>query len=428
MLRCEDAALTTYDPALAGLPLLFDDAALTLLLQEQYPDARIQQATGLYTRYKPGRSCLVAYDVRLPQAQIWVTACAYSIRGVSKLQKIKQGLAVSGPLGLGGVVLDELAIAITVFPTDRRLPTLAQLVEIQQRRPLLQKIFPDQPAYWEADWRVLRYKPERRCVIQLQSGIGPALLKVYTPDDYENASCAAKRFTGGDNLRIAERLASSDSQRLIVTEWLPGTPLDQVLYTGGLATDTLRRVAAALARLHEQSSKDLYTYAGPAEAKAAQQAARAVAALVPVLGTRAHTLADHLTGEFARADVTPCAIHGDFSADQVIQMADGRWGIIDLDTAGAGDYLADIGMFAAQLYQEAALGRMTFPDARRWCDELVDGYQQATGQPIQQRRLRTHLAARLLRLATGPFRKRIPEWDRHTTAVVQLAEEFAYGC
>jgi aminoglycoside phosphotransferase (APT) family kinase protein len=441
MLQREDADLALREPALAGMALLLDTTAFMDLLQEHFPAAAIQGIEAVYARYKPGTSYLGAYRVQLPIEQVWVTARAYPTAGTQKLQKIARTLAKPGPLGAGAVVLQEQAIAITVFPNDRKLCSLAHLAETEKRLPLLQALLPDEPAWWDADWSILRYKPERRCVAQLESHVGQALLKVYNSDDFENAARAAGRFCSRGNLRMARRLAVSGHHYLIVTEWLPGQPLDLALYstaeagvaaqrsnTGDLAPGTLCDLAAALADLHNQQPNDLQSYSVQAEAMAIYQAAGALAALVPSLGMRPTALAEHLAGRLAQAEFTPCAIHGDFSADQVIRMPGGVWGIVDLDAAGAGDPMADVGAFVAQLYQETALSRMMCHDVRCWCDELVEGYQQATPQPFEFNRFRTHLAARLLRLAVGPFRKRIAQWDVHAATIFQMAEEFAYDC
>lgn len=428
MLRCEDAHLASREPALAGMALLLDNAAFLNLLQECFPGVAIQGVEAVYAGYKPGTSYLVTYQVQLPLESVWVTARAYPSGATWKLQKIEQEPQSPGPLGAGAIVLNEQAIAITVFPNDRHLRSLAYLAEAGKRRRVLKKLLPDEPAWWDADWCVLRYKPDRCCVAQLQSRTAQALLKVYSKDDYENAARAAKCFCSTNNLRMAQRLAASRGRSLMATEWLPGQSLDLALCAGDIAPGMLGGVGAALAELHGQQPRGLYHYSGQAEEKAVRQAAGAVVALVPALAVRATTLAEHLAGRLGQAAFTPCAIHGDFSADQVIQMPDGVWGIVDLDAAGAGDPLADVGAFAAQLYQETALGRMMCHDVRCWCEELVEGYQQATTQPIEFNRFRTHLAARLLRLVVEPFRKRIAQWDVHAATMFEMAEEFAYGC
>jgi hypothetical protein len=283
MLRREDAELAAHEPGLAGLSLLFDQAAFSAVLQEHCPTVAILGVEAVYTRYKPGASCLVTYQVQLPQERVWVAAYAYPTGATQKIQKIKQGPAKPGPLGTGVIILDDLAIAITVFPNDRKLKSLTALAEASKRRQVLQKLLPHpeaSPVWWDADWRILRYKPGRRCVAQLQSnaavtaprardpgdaptpGTGEqpyplhdaarALLKVYNADDYENAACAAKRFVARGNLYIPRRLAASSSHRMVVTEWLSGGPLDLALYTGDIAPGALQGIGAALAELHGQ--------------------------------------------------------------------------------------------------------------------------------------------------------------------------------
>jgi hypothetical protein len=61
--RPEDRALAARDPALPGLALLLDDAAVATALRERLPEARVRAARSTYIRYKPGTNCLVAFEL-----------------------------------------------------------------------------------------------------------------------------------------------------------------------------------------------------------------------------------------------------------------------------------------------------------------------------------------------------------------------------
>ena len=57
-----------YDPALPNFPLLFDGDAMIEMLERHArvrDGARITGCRPTYVRYKPGTSCLVAYDVEI---------------------------------------------------------------------------------------------------------------------------------------------------------------------------------------------------------------------------------------------------------------------------------------------------------------------------------------------------------------------------
>lgn len=57
---------------------------------------------------------------------------------------------------------------------------------------------------------------------------------------------------------------------------------------------------------------------------------------------------------------------------------------------------------------------------------LLTGYQQAAPGSLDRERLATHTAARLLRLAVEPFRKREPDWANRVAALLQRAETIGH--
>ena len=64
-----------------------------------------------YVRYKPDKRCLVAYRLQLAGTEVDVYAKAYRADS-RKLNKARERLRVRGPLGPGGVILDDVAVAL----------------------------------------------------------------------------------------------------------------------------------------------------------------------------------------------------------------------------------------------------------------------------------------------------------------------------
>lgn len=427
MLSLPDAILAQREPNLPGIATLLDPDAFLATLRHALPHLDLRGGQNTYVRYKPGTSLLATYQVQLAAAPIWFYAIAYGEGEIEKVRKAALAQDVHTPIGPGCLTLEELFLVIYAFPNDRKLTTLHDLAHTQKRVRLLQKLAADRPTLWQGQWTDLRYKPERRYVVRVQGRDQRALLKFYTAADYANACRSAKVFRSDGPLQIATRLGRSQTKQAMLIEWLPGQPLDAALQQGGLTLHALNAVGEALARLHAQKPTGLIHYTRAMEASHTRIAADALAAICPALTRQAAALADRLTEQFHQLDFSTCAIHADFSADQVLLTNDGGVAILDLDNAGNGDPMADLGAFAAQLELDALFGLLPSAHMAAALDAIQIGYQNAAPCHFDPERLRTHTAARLLRLAVEPFRQRRPDWHTLAAAILQRAEELNYA-
>lgn len=427
MLSLPDAALVQREPNLPGIATLLDPDAFLAALQRALPHLDLRGGQITYVKYKPGTSLLAAYQVQVATGPLWLYAIAYAEDEVEKVRKAARAQEVRTAIGPGGVVLEALALVIYAFPNDRKLTALHDLAVAPKQVRLLQKLAPDTPSLWHGQWIDLRYKPERRYVVRVQSNDQQALLKFYTPADYANACRSAKVFRADGPLRIAARLGRSQTNQAMLLDWLPGQPLDVALQQGRVTGPAMKTVGEALARLHAQRPNGLMHYTGEMEADHARVAADALAAICPELTGRAATLADRLTEQFRQLGFSTCAIHGDFSADQILLMADSSVAILDLDNAGNGDPMADLGAFAAQLELDVLIGLLPHECIDTALHHLQVGYRNAASYHFDPERLRTHTTARLLRLAVEPFRQRTPDWHTLAAAILQRAEELNHA-
>ncbi len=409
MLAPPDRALAQRDSALRGLPLLLDPEALARALA--LAGSEIGGLTATYVRYKPGTNCLVAYRGWANGAEGWLYAKAHPMGARDKLAKASE----RG----GALVLDEHAVVVYRFPQDAKLAALARLGDDGERRALLKQLLPARPEFWDASVQGLRYKPERRYVAALTvGGAEQALLKVYTPAGYAVAARNARALAAQQEVRVARRLGRSARRGALLLEWLRGRSLEEAMREPSFDPAAVAAVGAALAALHRLPVETLAPMAEQEGGAAAlRAAAAAVGALEPSLGSRAHRLAARLARGLERA-AAPRLTHGDFSADQVL-LGEGRVALLDLDNAGPGDPLSDLGTFLAQLRWDRCRGQLAPAREEAVAAALVGGYRAAGGAAGP---LALHGAAALLRLAAEPFRRREAAWPAQMVALLENAE------
>jgi aminoglycoside phosphotransferase (APT) family kinase protein len=426
-LSADDADLVARERALPGLATLLDDVAFATVLDEAYPEAGVRAAQSTYTRLKPGTNCLVAYDVETAAGATRVYARTHPRRDAGKLAAVRRARA-RGPLGRGGALLEAPLVAIYPFPNDRRLTALAALGEHEARARLLGRLSPPGSALAAARLSTIRHKPERRFVGLLETSEGErAVVKAFAHRS-SLPSGAIAHLASARGPRLPRSLGASADGRLLLSEWLPGDPLD-ALARAGLSIGTCAAHAGrALAELHALPIERLAASPRGSPGLALGQAARAVAALCPSLHPGTRELAERLTrrlGAHARSGTEEVLVHGDFSADQVLVDGSGGVALIDLDEAGRGRRALDLGSFLARLELEVLEGRLPLAVAGELGANLLGGYAEASGVPTRE--IGMHTAASLLQLAPEPFRHRRRDWATLVAAAVDRARELEAG-
>ncbi len=412
----DDAAVAARDPALPGLRLLLDPDRLAGRLAALLPDAGISSATPTYMRYKPGTSCVLGFRLRLATgAEVDCYAKAHAAPHYAIVRSRSELLRRPTALGQSRILLDDALLAVRPFPNDRELPVLRRLADEERRPKLLRALLNSSRRLAEsAVLEPLRYKPERRFVGRLMRDGHPiALIKAYGEADFGPALAGAAFGVAAGGPPLLGALAP---YRTLAVGWVRGHPLCP--RAGASPTPSaMRAVGSELARLHLLDVDHPAIRSREGEARVLLDAAEAVAAICPVLGETALRLAGAISADLRAAPLQPRLLHGDFSADQVIQAAGGALTFIDWDNAAAGDAGADLGSFIARLEVDALEdGRI---DAAGLAEALRDGYAQV--QPVP-RTTDLQVAAELLRLAAEPFRRRLPDWpDRMAVLLGRVA-------
>ncbi|WP_156761739.1 phosphotransferase [Microbacterium karelineae] len=320
-----------------------------------------------YLRYKPGTSAVAGLRVGDRAAQ----AVAYPVGVHEKLAGLARRARATGDL----IRVDHgLGVAIVAAPADRDLPGIRAALE---RHP---------------DAETLVYKPGRRWVARCVAC--RVIVKVHTP---ERAAEALRAHDAVGPLLPTAEVVFRDPQGVVETRLLDGRP--------ARGDADARATGAVIARLHAAP-------APIADVRDHLPGADGIAAILPDLAPRAERLARGIASALAGRPMT-APIHGDLSADQVI-VAPGGAHLIDLDRAGVGDPMADLGSWAAD---EISRG---VPRASAGA-ALREGYARAGGT-VDEAALYAQTAAGLLRRGAEPFRRRDEGWRGECARLLDEAQ------
>lgn len=420
MLSTSDAGVVRRDPHLPGLSTLLDGEMMTQRLRRLIPATSDLQASPTYVRYKPGTSCLVAYEVRQDGRTEDFYAKAYTV-GSLKLLKGAAGAEAASGSRCTTHIWEDIAARLSGPASDRQLKGLARLCDPQRRHKLLRTILPEQPEFWDARIRRIRYKPERRYVAHLITPHGAgAALKVYSAADFDHAHLVAGLAAAQQISPEAALLAGSAKHRVLLFRWVIGQTLLELLLAGSLDAATIDRLGARLEQLHFHTLPDrrLPRLTPPVMTERLKAAAQSVSAVCPSLADLAELLVRRISAQLRLVD-TPARhgmIHGDFKPDQVI-CGNGEITLLDFDQAGQGDYAADLGAFAAQLERGALLGTWSMMEAEQVMMRLIRSYSHRHDATLDQR-VRLYTASGLLLLAPHEFRNRMPNWFESTSRIL----------
>lgn len=440
MLAAGDANLVQRDKALPGLAILLDPGRMAALIARLFACPSLEALTPNYVRYKPGTSCLVGYHARAGSVALPIYARTHTAEASIKVTKVLKRPHTPGPLGAGAAITLDPPIAVFAFPNDHELRVAKDLFEQNRRTAWLGQMLPMHPALHAGELHVLRYKPERRLVARLTGHDATrAVLRAHAEgavgafDTNQVHSAIALHGTAAtpsstdadptshtSDVRLPRRLGGSIDDRVAIYEWIDGEPLDAVLASPVTATTALDRVGQSLARWHRQARERTPDRRAPIESS--HDAAAAIATIDDSLSDRATALAARIDATLAGINLPLTRIHGDFSAEQVI-LTDPGIAFIDLDRSTIASGLEDLATFRARLIADAIAGRWPLAAAAAWSERLTASYEREHGNAPTPRATAALTARALLRLATEPFRKRLPEWPTKAAQILAAAAE-----
>ena len=309
------------------------------------------------------------------------------------------------------VATDDVAGAMQAwrYPADPLLPGLAAAVDPLEVAAFLGCL--------QASLEVITLRPCRRAVVRVWGDGVDVHLKVVAP--------GSAQFLADRHLALAAAgvvvpavLAIDDVRGWVVLDTLPGRTLDECLDSDDvplLAADAVWSLVESIGSVHLEPRLDV-----PGTSTHAVRHARLIGNVLPSLADRVHRLASEIVTRWPSPRLG--TVHGDLHPGQLLIDAAGELvGVLDVDGAGTGDPLDDIGRMIAHVMVTASAQRHA--GSRRWwfAAQLVD----AAANRVSDADLSTRIAASVLAHAAGPWRAQGNAWPSEVERLVSLAEDVA---
>jgi aminoglycoside phosphotransferase (APT) family kinase protein len=325
-----------------------------------------------HVRHKPGRNCLIRYDIAIrdrvcgeESLQILCGRVYGDGESESRWKRASREPLVDVDAGPTLAHLPELGMVLWAFPNERKLRGLDVLLDpIRLREQVLPRVLRQRVEAVQAE--MIRYIPEHGCTVRVRVNDRVLYGKIQGTDAGRRTYEVARQIR-------PEHVWFDESTQSLWQSEVPGRTA---------AWSDLAACGTALARFHQQS----------------------VSGLPPVVATSGHFELDEraelLMREterlVCRAPKALATLHGDLHLKNFLVDEDGQASLIDLDTLCSGDPLEDLGSFAASLYHRAVLGDVSIEEATRLIRQFADSYAASVPWPVPEQDLFAQTARAIL--------------------------------
>lgn len=334
-------------------------------LERTQPGSRVARARVRRSYYRPGQACRILVEARLrtPQGDERTQLYFGEMHLPAALERaFRRAADVPGAL-----LLRAESTILWPYPHDPYLPGLAVATDVRAMRRRLQK----DPAQvglragievGAIDVRLSKYVPGRRCGLTYRAGWRAAgapetvhtfFGKIYAAGNGRSAYDVLQRIGASSacrdgHLHVPRVYGYDAGVEAVWQERVPGTPQTRLRDPEQLLR-AAPRVAHALAALHA-SAPDLGPGKGMTEQiEQLRQAVRSIATACPEYGARCEVLSRKLQDASTRLPpIARALVHGSFKSGHILHEGD-HVTVIDLDAAGFGDPMYDVGRYIARL-------------------------------------------------------------------------------
>ncbi|BDC52110.1 hypothetical protein F183_A44250 [Bryobacterales bacterium F-183] len=353
------------DPTLPQLETALDPIRMQGVLSASWLSERFEilHCEIGHVRHKPGRNCLIRYDVALRDracgqhsVQMLCGRVYEPGQSESRWTRATQQPLMKVEAGSTLAHLPQLGMVLWAFPNERKLRGLDVLLDpVRLREQVLPVMFGQSVQALQTE--VIRYIPEHACTVRAQVDGKVFYGKIQSDDT------ARRTYQLARQLRPGQVWFDETTQSLWQAE-VPGR-------TAGWPD--LAACGAALAAFHQQPVSGL-----PPLRQANGHAEP---------GRRAANLLREADQMLVGRSAASATLHGDLHLKNFLVDDNGNAALIDLDTLCAGDPLDDLGSFAASLYHRALLGDTTVHEAAEGIRQFASAYAANVPWPVPARDL-----------------------------------------
>jgi hypothetical protein len=393
------SAAPIADPAVPALETLLGEEGIELARSILSVDGTAHDIKVAQVRYVPGRSVVVQYRARLARPD-----------GQTSPETLVATSGLDVP-GEAAVISDgDVSIAFWRVPHDPFLPGLAAASDPDRVTRLLTRLGAP-PG--RAQLRTRAYRPGRRAVIEAITPTARIFLKIVRPEKV--AELQQRHVALAAALPVPHSHGWAEELGLVAMQAMPGRTLRKAVESGARRLPDATHHIALLDSLPELGSAAASRT--PVWARARSHA-RLLGAVLPPEAGRVSEIADRISSSVV--DEQPrVPVHGDFHSSQVLVRQGEILGLIDVDTAGDGARVEDLGGMLGHL-ATVALASPARRNAERYGAALIREFDRTTDPAL----LRRTVAATVFGLATGPFRVQESRWGAATRRRLQLTERW----
>lgn len=408
--------------------------------------SRIKSFSIEYIRYKPGTNCVATYRLTIidpvlgEEYELVLFGKSYTAadfdQAVEKLySRVKHECAVLD----SAIVLHEDKIIIDEMANDPQLNSLRTVFDSRKLRRLLYRLVPDYPAdQWRLSHKrlqvkVIRYKPEKRAVIRLETvatnlestAKHPVVIYVRCYSDERGAEIfermleLSNSFKADERVRTPRPFAYLAEENMLIVESQEGEPFLEWLEAHDQAT-CMERAAEALAHLHCSAKVRLPNKSMRTVLEEVGATASTLKTFVPEQEELIGGIYDSLASRLTNSPDSVGPVHGDFHHGQILVQPD-RSILLDFDRSYEGDPMADLGNFCAHLYLLEMRGLRMKADTA--VDHFIRSYSKFSGRSVDRQCLNLWMSLGILMLAVHPFRTLQEDWHQQTCHLLQFCSE-----
>jgi aminoglycoside phosphotransferase (APT) family kinase protein len=307
-----------------------------------------------HVKVGPGDAMRVLYEAPAADGEVLRVVARHTSRKRGRRIEAQVNARCAGVQGFphGAVYHPELGLLFQVFPADWRLESLPVAVDGAAMAPRLREALGGPVR--SVTPRVLRYKPQRKCLLRYDLDWAGSAKTVYArvlrDEEWADARDVLERLWAVRDLlslQLPEPLAVFEDLRMQVFSALSGEALFAATERADFP-DLAARGGVGLSEFHALP----LTFRGAWDersasariAGAATQFARLLPAQAERIGTLGAALGRHLA---AAPGARRCPVHGDFHGDNLLVGGD-RVALIDFEDCAMGDPAEDVASNWAQ--------------------------------------------------------------------------------
>ena len=419
---------------------------ITSTVQKNLTDQKLNVASikPLYIKYKPKTSCVIAYKAEISDDDSSNNTELLLYAKVFSKHEFQNGIDKASPhrwikleMTPSYVIIPDANIILYFFPNDCVIDGLRILSD---KKKIQRDLYEYYQRYNPGEWRisdkklnitVVRYKPERRVVIQCNSKAVNKKTNIKEPLEiyfriysdnlgeyvFSVQSDVYKQLQENKILSTPMPIGYNRERKIMYLEKVPGDVLSSLLLSEVSHEAVIKKAAHALSELHKLETSTLNNLNPENLFSEIDAMASYLSNILPESANLIHSILSKLKdhNEFSNYEEL-CFLHGDCHPGQFI-IDENIVSLIDFDRAIAGNRLIDISNFIATQKYSQLIGEIE--NSENYENYFKESYIDYSEVKINDNELNHWISYNLFKLAVKPFREFRDNWQEISTRIMK---------